>query len=49
VVPPLHLLLNPCPLALLHALDGIVLDRLLLAAFVDLGVLAGAELLVYAA
>ena len=44
-----HLLLDARALALLHALDGIVLDGLLLAALVHLGVLAGPELLVYAA
>ena len=46
---PSHLLLDPRPLALLHAFDGIVLDGLLLPALVHLGMLAGAQLLVYAA
>jgi len=44
-----HLLLNARALALLHALDGIVLDGLLFSALVHLGVLAGPELLVNAA
>ena len=44
-----HLLQHAGLLALLHALDGIVLDGLLLAAFVHHRVLALADLLVYAA
>lgn len=44
-----HLLQHPRLLALLHALDGMVLNRLLLAPLVHRGVLALADLLVYAA
>jgi hypothetical protein len=44
-----HLLQHPAFLALLHALDGIVLDRLFLSAFIDNRMLAPTDLLVYTA